>query len=287
MRLLKLRYAIADFQEIPDRHRGDYGIEGFSRDGRAYQCYSPTEPLTTNARYEAQRDKMSADIKKFVDNQDALTKVLGTTAISRWVFAVPTFDSGPLVQHGEKKAAEVRALRRSYVAPDFCIAIVTEEDFEPERARLLRLGLDQVALQAKPIDPAASASWATAHSPLLAVLTTKLSRLPGGATTSGPLQHRLIGHYLQGQEVLDMLKAEHAELFEVALRTKAGRESFLETHCLITPDSPQKLLAATLQEFKRELMRFEVMTEQMAEALAYEAVADWLMRCPLDFPQEA
>ena len=103
IRLLKMRYAVGEFQEVPDRHRGDFGIEGFSRDGRAYQCYSPMEPLATATRYESHRDKISADIKKFEDNKDELSALFGPTRITRWVLIVPTFDSGPLIQHAEKK----------------------------------------------------------------------------------------------------------------------------------------------------------------------------------------
>ena len=38
---LRLRYPGGDFEEVPADHGGDWGIEGFSRDGIAYQCYAP------------------------------------------------------------------------------------------------------------------------------------------------------------------------------------------------------------------------------------------------------
>jgi len=160
IRLLKMRYAVGEFQEVPDRHRGDFGIEGFSRDGRAYQCYAAQEPLATNDRYVAQRDKISTDIKKFIDNKDELIKLFGPTKIARWILAVPTFDSGPLVQHAEKKAAEVRGAGLSYVSADFCISIVTDEDFETERAKLLRLGLEQLQLVPKALQASDTAQRA-------------------------------------------------------------------------------------------------------------------------------
>ncbi|WP_437954792.1 hypothetical protein WME76_24855 [Sorangium sp. So ce119] len=286
--MLKMRYALGDFQEVPDRHRGDFGIEGFSRDGRAYQCYAPLEPLATNARYENQRDKIATDIKKFIDNKDDLVKVFGPTKIARWVLAVPTFDSGPLVQHAEKKAAEVRAASLPYVASDFCISIVTEDDFEAERAKLLRLGLEQLHIAPKVLQVSDTADWATQNSSLLGTLESKLARVPTFTSAKrGTLRERLLQHYLQGQDILDTLKNKYSDVFEAAIRTKGAREAFLETHCLMAEDTPQRLLSKTLEDFKRELMKFEMMTEQMAEALAYEALADWLMRCPLDFPQEA
>jgi len=288
IRLLKMRYAVGEFQEVPDRHRGDFGIEGFSRDGRAYQCYSPMEPLATAARYESHRDKISVDIKKFEDNKDELSALFGPTRITRWVLIVPTFDSGPLIQHAEKKAAHVRALGLPYVAQDFCIGIVTDDDFEVERAQLLKLGLEQLHIVPRPLSASEAADWASQNSSLLGTLENKLSRVPTmHATQRVALRESLLGHYLQGQDVLDTLKVAHEDVFAAAMRTKGAREAFLETHCLITEDTPQRLLKNTMESFKRELMKFEVMTEQMAEALAYEALADWLMRCPLNFPPSA
>lgn len=288
VRLLKIRYPMGDFQEVPDRHRGDFGIEGFSRDGRAYQCYSAEEPLETSARYENQRDKMSTDIKKFIDNKDDLTKVFGPLKIRLWVFAVPIFDSSLLVQHAEKKAAEVRAQNLTYAAADFCIGIVKEDDFAVELAKLLRFGLDQVHVATKLPEAAHAADWKAQNTTMLHTLEDKLSRVPDlTPNRRNELRETLLRHYLEGQEVLDILKSKYSEVFEATIRTKSAREAFLATHCLLTEEAPRQLLINTLKTFKEELLKFGIMTEQMAETLAHEAVTDWLMRCPLNFPQGA
>ena len=49
-RLLIHRYGL-QFEMVPDGHGGDLGIEGFSRDGCAYQCYAPDEPISVAERY--------------------------------------------------------------------------------------------------------------------------------------------------------------------------------------------------------------------------------------------
>ena len=76
LNLLILRYGLKEFVYVPDRHTGDFGIEGFSRDGCAYQCYAAREPLETDVLYQKQRNKMSADIRKFYANQSDLQKFL-------------------------------------------------------------------------------------------------------------------------------------------------------------------------------------------------------------------
>src|SRR5437870_4568866 len=76
--LLRSHYDPGQFQDVPDNHVGDFGIEGYSLDGCVYQCYAAQEPLSPNARYEAQRDKITTDLTKFIDNHVDLEKVLGT-----------------------------------------------------------------------------------------------------------------------------------------------------------------------------------------------------------------
>lgn len=40
VRLLYSRYG-SNLIEVPDQHKGDHGIEAFTTDGCAYQCYAP------------------------------------------------------------------------------------------------------------------------------------------------------------------------------------------------------------------------------------------------------
>jgi hypothetical protein len=60
---------VVELVEVPDDDRGDAGLEAFSMSGCAYQCYAPEgEPLTMTQRYNKQRDKMTADVGKFIAN---------------------------------------------------------------------------------------------------------------------------------------------------------------------------------------------------------------------------
>ena len=43
-KILHLRYK-GDYQKVPDRFRGDLGIEGFTFSGCVFQFYCPDEPL--------------------------------------------------------------------------------------------------------------------------------------------------------------------------------------------------------------------------------------------------
>lgn len=90
--LLYAHYGHKHYQPVPDTDGGDYGIEGFSQDGCAYQCYAAEEPVGTEELYEKQRNKINEDLKKFVHNQQPLAKLFGALKIERWVFVVPRYE---------------------------------------------------------------------------------------------------------------------------------------------------------------------------------------------------
>ena len=50
-KILAVHYGPTEYQQIPDHHRGDAGLEGFTRtDGHAYQAYGCEEPISTPDR---------------------------------------------------------------------------------------------------------------------------------------------------------------------------------------------------------------------------------------------
>ena len=66
---------------------------------------------------------------------------------------------------------------------------------------------------------------------------------------------------------------------------KVSRESNLETETYTTTKVPAEFLEATLQQYRSELIEVPGISPRVAESLAHEAVADWLLRCPMDFDE--
>src|SRR5260370_20294099 len=118
--LLRLHYGW-EYQTVPDKDRGDLGMEGFSRDGCAYQCYAAEPGLTTTQLYQRQRDKMTVDLGKLMVNDVAICDLLGDIRIRRWVFLVPVFDSRELVRHAASKANELRTQSPDCLDHDFAV----------------------------------------------------------------------------------------------------------------------------------------------------------------------
>jgi len=286
-KVLTCHYGPTEYQTVPDNDKGDAGIEGFTvKDGHVYQAYGCEEPLSTKQRYEAQRDKMSQDIKKFIDNQTVLKKIFGSVKISRWILFVPYFDSKEIVSLASKKTLEVLAEKLPYVSDGFRVMVCQEEDFALARDQLLNADLGSLQVEVDESTIEQVALWKTSNHSLSAKLDAKLRKLP----TIRNDQHRRDFHqqvlkwYLDGQSIHEALR-KYPEVYEKVLKAKNHRENFLAM-TLISGEPPQNILNATLsnliEAFKSEI---KMLGSFDAESLAHEAVADWLLRCPLDFPE--
>ena len=64
LQLIQMAFGSDKVQPVPARHKGDLGIEAFTHDGHALQCYAVQEPVSTKERYEKQRDKLTTDLGK-------------------------------------------------------------------------------------------------------------------------------------------------------------------------------------------------------------------------------
>lgn len=285
--VLSCHYGPTEYQRVPDKDRGDAGIEGFTREtGHAYQAYGCEGPLSVAARYEKQRDKMTEDISKFISNREVLQRLFGTVCITRWVLFVPWFDSKEIVSHAAKKTEEVRQQNLPYVDPNFQVCVCDESDFPVATNKLINASNDALLVTFEQPTPEDIAEWAAANQGLSLTLTQKLGRLPTLRNDQKRIlfQNTVLKWYLQGQEILEKLRS-YPDVYEKVCMAKSHREIFLVKQ-MANGTLPQEMfdtairdLKATIEEEVRELHRFS------SESLAYEGVADWLLRCPLDFPE--
>lgn len=285
--LLKRRYGATGFQEIPDRDRGDYGLEGFARDGSVYQCYASEEPISTSDLYNKQRNKITKDLNKFKDNKDGLIAIFGPTNISRWVLVVPRWESKKLLKHAEKKAEEIRNANLPYVADSFFVHIATEEDFAVERQSLLDVGLAKIHVDPDEFETAIAEDWSEENDDLVKTLDRKIGRLDPSLNKNSQLQLRgnFIKYYIEGENVLEKLHSEYSDLYVEVKRLKNNREKFLGTFSLIPSGTPADTFNRALSEFKSEITdEVKGLSNSTIDTLCHGVVSDWLLRCPLDFP---
>lgn len=287
--LLRTRYPLGNYQQVPHEHGGDHGIEGFSTDGCAYQCYAPREPLSVKTRFEAHRDKLTADIGKFIANAKDLAVIFGLLRIRRWLLVVPRHDSGKLLAHAEKKAAQVRAANLPYVdSHSFRVAVVTADYFARERAMLGSATAIEIHIPRPEIEATEKHLLDAGGPRFLRHLYEKSSRIPTLAHPEAATKFRqsIMSYYVQGQVVLDRLRQDYPEIFETLMQEKAARARQLELESLLATTDPRDRVVNELRAMQQAIhSRFPNISSETQMSLAMEALADWLLTCPLSFPE--
>lgn len=276
-RLLTQHYGPTEYQRVPENHRGDAGLEGFSADGHAYQAYGPEEPLETTQRYEKHRDKMTRDITKFINNRHILCGLLGATRIRRWVLFVPRFDSREIVSHAAAKTSEVLAANLPYVvADDFRVTVVDEDDFATERDCLIGYSDNTLGIQVDQATQDQVDDWADNNDALVKVLDRKVVKLPTLKTVRDRRTFRdmLLKWYLEGQDILGTLRS-YTTVYEKVIAAKSHRENYLATSSLATSGTPSEVLASALKAYMETAKQeAKTLSDMTIEALAHEAVSD-------------
>jgi hypothetical protein len=121
---------------------------------------------------------------------------------------------------------------------------------------------------------------------LIAVLDKKsLAIRKGDSVTAIELRNETVSHYLDGQNALSKLKQDYPELYETVVRIKRDKERFLTSESLTTTSLPPGHLLSTRESIEQELSStLRGLDKFTVRTLAFEAIADWLLRCPLNFP---
>lgn len=289
--LLHRHYGAGHYQEVPDTDRGDAGIEGFSlTDGHVYQAYGPEGPLSVADEYAKLRIKLTEDIRKFIDNRQLLGRLFGSLRMTRWILFVPSFRSKDIVAHATMKAAEVVAAALPYVHDsDFKVVVLPEEAFSAERDDLLNHAITTIDVDTPPVAPDVIQAWAdhNANDTLVDTLDTKLRKLPTLRNDGerAAFRNRMIQHFLDGQNAYEDLR-QYPEVWAIVRKAKSTQERYVGTQAMSSSETPGQILQIAITTLKEKVrVAARALADGPIDAIAFEAVADWLMRCPLDFPE--
>jgi len=285
--LLQDRHGPLNVHKVPARHKGDHGLDYYSLEDKvAYQCYAVQEPCEVADRADKQKAKVTTDLNKFCTKKAELSGMFGSVQMARWVLVVPLHDSSQLNAHTTAKTVEVKSFQLSYVAPNFQVMIQDLESFDVLSRAARASARRAISIFIPPTSPQQVEDWSSASESLVSMLKTKLAKRVGSdADKLDESVDQAVRWFLDRENALEALRSTapqiHEALMGVILR-HGQKLSFYGPPAVGVADqilrSELNALVATL---KAEVPNF---TDASAHQLAFGTLADWLMRCPLDFP---
>lgn len=280
-RLVQVRHGPENVQYVPDRVRGDAGIEFFTSDGCCYQSYAPGETAHTAKAASAMKQKATRDIGKLDKNRTIIGKILGSIKIRRWILLCPFLDDKAVISHLRLKEESIVSKGLNFLDSDFRAFVQSPSDFERE-IEILRKSSTGVPLR---IEMSSDQCLAGIPNDIRQRVEEKLKRAYPHAEPQDIAKraNTFIKSDLTRSNLLENLKLNFPDLWETARRTVELEEQRLEMLGAGDGAPNDQLrrgldrLESTLQGALPSLCHSEIV------AMANGQLGGWLVECPLDF----
>jgi hypothetical protein len=287
---LKSKYEKEGYQELP-AWQGDMGIEGFTRTGLVFQCYCPDEEYTPSVLYEKQRDKITTDLNKIKSREKELKAYLGNIKIEKWYFLTPIIKNKELIKHCTTKADEYRKEKLEILSDNFDV-LVYDADLFLEQIPLIFQNLNSRKLEIQNeeiIEDNDIVEWKEQSINLVdnAIRKNNL-RLPSDARNKeskvNKFTNNTIENFLDGNSIIQKWAEAYQSDYEKFQRIVGVFEKEVEERCMTNTQDNDILYNEIRSDLKVKLnQNFSYLADLTIDRLANRVMADWILRCPIDF----
>ncbi|MGX7038113.1 hypothetical protein [Vagococcus fessus] len=295
--ICRIYYKKDDFHEVPANYKGDGGIEGFTKSelGVVIQCYCPSDENRDNdSLYKAQRDKVTEDIDKIINNHEIL-KGLGVPKISKWIFMVPEYRDKRILQHCQVKQEMIIQAKidnpdeLSLISEDFKIIIRVAADYKTEIARLIRCGITDIKLDVPELDDC-PIDWSEVDSEKSDNIIRKMKAVSPTINSNAERMKKLIDFevkkYIQGKVTMEYFCNEYREIWEDIKKVESVFKRDVQEKCMMLDDNKMNLdlYHQLSDEFSQSLSsELDYLSESTINLIKQSIVASWLADCHMEF----
>ena len=286
--LLQSRHGVLNVHKVPANHSGDLGIDYYCLTELViYQCYAPEEPLDIAVRADRQKSKMTTDLGKLIKGATDVSKLMLGQKLKSWVLVVPNHDSKDLNLHCAKKTGDLRKLGLPLLDENFEVCIQDQNHFPGKAVQDAMAGLTNLSLSIASPSKEELKNWEAGSADLVANATVKL-----GKRASGPALGEVVAHgieaFLRGNGLIDALRNNAPDMHEkvtAAIQVRARTLTFAGPKGGTLPSSILNTEIASLTQAITTAA--PTLSDDNAQEIALGTIAEWIMRCPLDFPDAA
>ena len=286
--LLHARHGVLNVHKVPADHQGDLGVDYYCvSDLVIYQCYAVTEPVHIDVRAQRQKDKITTDLRKLVRGAAEVSKLLLGAQLKAWVLLVPNHDSKDVNLHCAKKTADMRALNMPLLDASFEVLVQDQSHFPGKALQEAMAGLANLSLNVPAPTPQELQDWEAGSPDLLVNAAAKLGKRVSGPAV-GVAVAQGVEAFLLGNVLIDALRRSAPDLHDkvaAAIQRRARTLNFAGPQGGTLPSNILHSEIAALTSAIKESA--PTLSDANAQEIALGKISEWIMRCPLDFPDHA
>lgn len=286
--LLQSRHGLLNVHKVPAKHSGDLGIDYYClTELVVYQCYAPDEPLDIAVRADRQKSKMTTDLGKLIKGAADVSKLMLGQKLKSWVLLVPNHDSKDLNLHCAKKTGDLRKLGLSLLDDNFEVCIQDQTHFAGKAVQDAMAGLTNLSLSVPAPSKEDLKNWKAGSADLVANATVKLGKRASGPAL-GEVVAQGIEAFLRGNGLIDALRDNAPDMHEkvtAAIQVRARTLTFAGPQGGALPSSILNTEISSLTQAIKAAA--PTLSDNNAHEIALGTISEWIMRCPLDFPDAA
>ncbi len=278
------------YSEVKASSPGDHGIEGFTRTGKVFQCYCPNENYNPDKLYEEQRDKISKDLNKLSIYEKQLKQLLGEVKITQWIFVTPSIPKNELIKHCTTKTSEYRNKNIDILHDTFEVLAQDIEYLLPHLQIALKEVFPKLVIDSEgQITDSDKINYKNTESILVENSNRKhtqrfTSNVSNIEQKIDKFTDKTVKHFLDGKSVISNWRLLLPQEYERFLKIVSQIEEEIEEMCMFpTLDNNQRYDDIKRIVFDKISNNFEELHEISIKHLTNYIIADWILRCPINF----
>lgn len=289
--IFKKKYQAQKYQRVPATP-GDFGIEGFTRDGDTFQCYCPDVNSDNKTIYEKQRQKITDDINKLQIYAKDLEKILGDIKLRSWILVTPRMGHNDLLGHCHTKRELVKSWNLPFIDnTNFDILVHEIEDYLGEIGDHIEQTKKKFSISPQTVKMDRIIKWKDKQIDLINNALDKNEIRLKSKSGTAPSQERVneltdetAKHYLNGESILKRWQNSQPENHQRFMELLASVEDELKEKIMLNSDDPNYFVKQVTDYMEQRIKSsFEYLDDSTVIRLKNYAVAAWLLRCPLYF----
>ena len=280
--LLSLKHG-SNYQPIGDKG-GDLGLDGLSlSEGIAYQAYGQ-EPENKDPA-QGVKNKIHADLAKLKKNQNEILELVGKNKIKRWLLLINKgIPHNSIHQYAKNQENEVKSWQLEFIDSDFQVIIQTPSYFETESLEYHKKKDDRIEVEIA--NPQVSSMSNIRENEHFMRVFNKFRKITDNDLDAENLALDEIKNYFENAIWLDETQKQQPEFYSSIEEVRSDVEadakqgSIMEGSFVSFSNTKNTLETRLINKIGARLG-----TKTLENVRKY-IIADWFVRCPLNFKQK-